>query len=102
MSWRVGGLAKAISYLAAALVLVPGYKVEMATLALVIAADVFNSVLPYLVYVLVLTSECRFRLRLLAVTPALTPLILYVIHDLVIPPICYYGSDEPEVLKQAY
>ncbi|XXM93733.1 hypothetical protein AAHH84_00300 [Candidatus Hodgkinia cicadicola] len=100
--WRVGWLPKAISYLVAALVLVLGYKVEMATLGLIIAADVFNLVLPYLVYVLVLTSECRFRLRLLAAIPALTPLVLYVIHDLVIPPICYYGSDEPEVLEQAY
>ncbi|WGS83547.1 MAG: hypothetical protein P3M72_00295 [Candidatus Hodgkinia cicadicola] len=101
-SWRVGGLPKAASYLTAALVLVLGYKVEMATLALIIAADVFNSVFPYLVYVLVFTSECRFRLRLLAAAPALAPLILYMIHDLVIPPTCYYGSDEPEVLEQAY
>ncbi len=100
--WRVGCLPKAVSYLVAAPLLVLGYKVEMATLALIIAADVFSSVFPYLVYVLVLTSECRFRLRLLAATPALTPLILYAIHDLVIPPICYYGSDEPEVLEQAY
>ncbi|XXM93621.1 hypothetical protein AAHH87_00685 [Candidatus Hodgkinia cicadicola] len=100
--WRGGCLPKTVSYLVAAPVLALGYKVEMPTLALIIAADVFNSVFPYLVYVLVLTSECRFRLRLLAWTPALTPLILYLIHDLVIPPICYYGAEEPEVLKQAY
>lgn len=66
-----------------------------------IMADVINTVLKHTSCVLAATCKCRFRLRLLAAAPAIMPLALYLIHDLVIPPECSYGITGPEVLTQS-
>ncbi|XXM93298.1 MAG: hypothetical protein AAI946_00825 [Candidatus Hodgkinia cicadicola] len=93
---------KLLAYAVAAAALMLGFEVRLTTVMLMVMTDVISAALLYTAYVLTITSECRFRLRLLATAPAIAPLAWYVVHDLVIPPECYYGISEPKVLTQAH
>ncbi|ATY93593.1 hypothetical protein CHOCRA_000171 [Candidatus Hodgkinia cicadicola] len=95
-------ISSLFAWAAAAGVLMFGFEVEFATIALVVLANVISVALCYSIYVLVITCECRFRLRLLAAAPLTATLAIYTLHDLVLPQKCYYGMDTPKVLSQAY
>ncbi|XXN13765.1 MAG: hypothetical protein AAI978_00830 [Candidatus Hodgkinia cicadicola] len=102
LTWWCNAPAQLVAYAIATVLLTLGFRVELATMLLVLMADVIFTALFYITYVLVITCKCRFRLRLLAAAPATTPLAWYVIHDIVIPPICHFGSGSiaPKVLTR--
>ncbi|XXN19732.1 MAG: hypothetical protein AAJB65_00775 [Candidatus Hodgkinia cicadicola] len=98
--WQL--LSALLALVGAAGLLMLGFEVEFNTIAFAALADAIVAVLRYSTYVLVITCECRFRLRLLSAAPMVAALALYTLHDIVLPSKCYYTIETAEVLSQAY